>query len=558
MISFSRSTNPPLHVEIQTHRKNPIGLIRSSFWVDGKTRHQTFARITGKTLQQLKAIQAAFRGKALPGDDPRALRTGESREYGGSAALFRLAADIGLERVLYSRKEPWVRCALAMIIGRILFQGSKLSLVHHSSNSSLWSLAGLNENELDVEHHCYLPMDRLLQRQVSIQEALVKKHLQDGSIILYDITSSYFEGEYSESEIVSFGYNRDKKRGCKQIVIGLVCNVQGCPVCVEVFAGNTKDESTVEEKIQQLQSSYGIKRMVFVGDRGMLTQANQEKLKGNGDLDMISSLTHPQILELIKDKTIEPELFDESKIIEIADPNTPDKWLYLCRNPNTAQREKSTRKSLMQALGDRLDKIAQGAKKKSANAEQIAVRLGRAFEKYSLGKFVKWEIIDVKVGKQARAGKGLSWSWDENKIASESLIDGCYVISSTAPKGEMSAEETVQTYKGLSMVEQAFRNFKTASLQMRPICHKTDDRIRAHVFICMLAYYLQWHMNQRLKPLYEQDGKHEQRQWTLAHVLETLMSIRSMKAQLNGIEFEHVDTPTPQQQRILDLLEARR
>lgn len=541
-----------LHVEIQTHRKNPIGLIRSTFRENGKTKHETFARITGKTLAELKVIQAAFRGDAVIVDNP--LKTSDSREFGASKALLELASDIGLDKVIYSRREPWVRSVLAMIVGRILYQNSKLALVHSKDITSLWELVGINEEHLNVEEHCYEPMDRLLQRQQAIQSQLAKQHLKNGTVVLYDITSTYFEGEYENSELVDYGYNRDKKKGHKQVVIGLICNEQGCPVCVEVFSGNTKDDQTVEDKILEMKENYGLGEIVFVGDRGMVTRTHQNRLEAQDGIKFITSLTHNEIQELLGKRTIQLELFDEKELVEIEHPDILGKRLILCRNPETARKEKATREALMNSLGQKLDQIASGATKKKASAENIAERVGRAFEKYKMGKFCEYEIIDVEVGKQKKPGKGLTWKWNQEKVEKESLIDGCYIITSTVATDRMTKEEVVATYKGLSVVEQAFRNLKTASLQMRPIHHKTDERIKAHIFICMLSYYLQWHVMQRLRPLFESNGEFADREWTLERVFETLKCIRKMKVEMNGVELPHIDSPNDQQQKILDLL----
>ena len=242
--------------------------------------------------------------------------------------------------------------------------------------------------------------------------------------ILYDITSSYFEGAYTQSDIVTFGYNRDGKRGHEQMVIALLCSAEGCPVGVEVFDGNTQDASTVPEKIAQLQRLYGLKEIIFVGDRGMITKAVAEKIKGIEGLHTISALTHRQIVELLERKVITAELFDEEKIVEVFDPEEPKRRYCLCR----------------------------------------------------------WDVIDGR----------LSWSFDQDKIVAEKLFDGCYIVSGEVPKEKMAASEVVTSYKKLGLVEEAFRSLKTVQLEVRPVYHKTDDRIRTHVFLCTLAYYLQW------------------------------------------------------------------
>ena len=293
-----------VHLEIQTHRKNPIGILRSSFRKDGNVVHQTYGRLTGMTLEHLRLIQAAFRGEVVPAGSPEALQTHSSREYGGCAALLKLARDTGLDKLLSSRKAPWVDCVLAMVSGRLLYQGSKLSLTNLWEDSAIWELAGVR-GKPDVDTHCYDPMDQLLAKQSRIQKKLAARHLNGGEMVLYDITSTYLEGEYANSSLADYGYNRDRKKGKRQVVAGLVCNSEGCPVAVEVFKGNTKDDTTVMDKIRQLKQSYGLERIVFVGDRGMVTPTNYEKIRECGEVETITALGHGRIIELLESKHVQ-------------------------------------------------------------------------------------------------------------------------------------------------------------------------------------------------------------------------------------------------------------
>jgi len=288
----------PLHLEIQTHRPNPVGLIRSSYRDNGKVKHSTHGRLTGLSLEQLRLIRAAFNQEVIPRGSPEAFQITASKEYGASAAVLSLAKELELDRLIYSRAEPWVKDVLAMVVGRLGYAGSKLSLSHLWPQTALWELCGV-EGAVDVDRHCYEPMDRLLERQGAIQQALAQRHLSSGQAVLYDVTSTYFEGEYEFSQLVCFGYNRDGKRGHEQITLGLVCTPTGCPVAVEVFAGNTPDAKSVPEKIRQLQEDYGIKELIFVGDRGMITRASYEKIKGREGLATITALTHPDLVQLL-------------------------------------------------------------------------------------------------------------------------------------------------------------------------------------------------------------------------------------------------------------------
>ena len=548
-----------LHLEIQSHRANHYGIIRSSFRLNGQVHHTSHGRISGLPLEKLRLLQAAFRGEVVPRAAPDAFQILSSREFGASHALLQLARQLQLHHLLYSRNEPWVGCALAMIIGRLVHAGSKLALSQQGPNSALWELCGV-AGKIDVDKHCYEVMDRLLERQPAIQRALAKKHLQQGQLVLYDITSSYFEGEYAASELVDFGYNRDGKRGHEQMVIGLICNAAGCPVGVEVFAGHTQDASTVPDKIAQIQGEYGLKELIFVGDRGMITQANSQKLQGVAGLQTISALTHRQLVQLLERKVITRELFDERAIAEVIDPDQPRKRYCLCRNPETAKRETQTRQELLELTRQELAAIAPGrqpppgapAKKvparprkaKAPAAEKIGARVGRVLQRYKMGKFVTWSVV---------AGK-LEWQFDQEKIQCEQRFDGCYVIVADVPPEQMAKAEVVASYKKLSFVEQAFRNLKTVQLEVRPVYHKKDERIRAHVFICLLAYYLQWHARQRLQPLFAEDGEGKKRHWTFENVLTHLATIRSERVSSNGVEFELRTTADADHQKIIQLL----
>jgi transposase len=537
-------TTPPIHLEIQCHRSNPVGLLRSSFREDGKIKHSNHGRITGLELDQLKLIQAAFRGEVVPADSLQAFRTIGSKEYGASYALLELAKELELDQILYSRSQRWVEDCLAMIVGRVVYAGSKLALSNQWKNTALWELCGV-KGPVDVEDHCYLPMDRLLERQKAIQRSLAKKHLQSGQLVLYDITSTYFEGEYVDSDLVFFGFNRDRKRGYEQVVLGLVCNGQGCPVGVEVFAGNTLDAETVLDKIQELRREYGLAEIVFVGDRGMITQTNAEALKSIEKLQTISALTHRQIMELLERKVITAELFDEKKIVEVIDPKDLKQRYCLCRNPQTAAQETNTRQRLLDLTQECLAKIVQ--RKKKAKAEKIGAQVGKVLARYKMGKFVEWA---VKNGR-------LEWSFKDGLIAQEKLFDGCYIVNTNVPLKQFKANEVVEAYKKLGGVEKAFRNLKTVSLEIRPVHHKKDERIRSHVFLCVLAYYLLWHMQQRLLPLFEQDGLGKEREWTVANVVERLKGIRRERVSVAGVEYDQVSEADDEQQKILDLLKVK-
>jgi transposase len=541
-----------LHLEIQTSRKSPVGILRTSFRGSGKMKHTQHGRITGCSLAQLKILQLAFRERVVPMDDPDAFRILNSREYGASYSILAIAKQLGLHQVLYSRPEPWVNSLLAMIVGRLVYAGSKLSLCNHHPNTALWELCGI-AGQPDVDVHCYEPMDKLLQRQSAMQKNLARRHLNEGHLVLYDITSIYFEGEYKASELVKFGYNRDRKKGREQVVVGLICNGQGCPVGVEVYSGNTKDETTVFDKVHEIKRDYGIKKIIFVGDRGMVTHSTVEALKDEEDLRMVGALTHGEMMTLLKEKVIEIDLFDERSIHEVTDPAEPSRRYCLCRNPLTAQRESGTRQRLLDLTETGLNDIA--AYKRKTTVEKLGARVGKVLAKYKMGKFIQWSIEADQENLLSKKHR-LLWSVDTDKVANEKRFDGCYIISTDVEKEQMSTVEVVNAYKSLTFVERAFRNLKTVQLEVRPVYHKNDDRIRSHVFLCMLSYYLQWHMEQRLAPLFKDNGEGENRRWTFRGVIDCLAQITRNRVTVNGAEFYQNSTPTEEQQQILSLLEV--
>jgi hypothetical protein len=544
-----------MHLEIQTHRTKPVGVLRSSFRdpQTGKVMHQQHGRITGVPEETLRAIKAALQGKVAPIENANCMQILHSKEFGASAALLALAKDIGLDYAIYSKSSlPWVRDVLAMIVGRILFQGSKLSLAHQWTNTALWELCGVT-GPVDVDEHCYEAMDRLLERQKAIQATLAKKHLSNGCIVLYDITSSYFEGAYEGSELVQFGYNRDGKRGHEQIVIGLLTSAEGCPVAVEVFPGNTQDASTVEGKIKELQQTYGIKELVFVGDRGMVTAANENKIaalpEGEG-IKIISALTHRQMVELLERNDHKRDLFDDTSIVEITDPEKPGYRYCLCRNPASAQRETTTRNELLARTKKELERIS--SRKKLSQEDRLGAQVGRLFAKTKMGKYVEWS---------AKGGR-LVWKVKEDDVAADAALDGCYVIKTTVSAQAMSSHQVVERYKSLIQVEQAFRHLKSVSLEIRPVHHQKDDRIRAHVFLCMLAYHLLWHFMERTAPLIEVQDEaisaglldRKDRSITVQSLIASLKTIQRHEVSLGGAKFEQITNINEQQREILGLL----
>jgi len=367
---------------------------------------------------------------------------------------------------------------------------------------------------------------------------------------LYDITSVYFEGAYEDSQLVRFGYNRDHKKGKEQVVVGLICNDEGCPVGIEVFAGNTKDETTVLDKIKEVKTDYQLEQVIFVGDRGMVTKSNLEALQDDNDIKTISALTHPDMQDLLSRNVIQPDLFDETLSNEVFDPQAPEKRYCLCRNEGTAVRESKTRERLIELTIKGLQTIADYQRKTSV--EKLGARVGKVLAKYKVGKFFDWSIESAE--EELSHSHRLVWTLKSEKIIAEKRLDGCYIISTDVEPKHMNTRQVVATYKSLNYVEQAFRTMKTTHLHVRPVYHKIDRRIRGHLFLCMLSYYIQWHMRQRLQPLFKAEGENKKREWTIQSVIQCLSQLTRNKISMGEAVFYRNSTPTEEQQEILSLL----
>ncbi len=520
-------------------------LVREGYREKGKVKHRTMANISKLPMEVIEHITMMLKGNGVPLREED-LQLGASREYGASSAFKELAESIGLDTVIFSRKTAWRQAVMAMIVGRIVYQGSKLGLSNRYMDTCLWELFGYEKGDRPaVEKACYEPLDQLLKAQPRIQKALAKRHLVDGCMILYDITNIWLEGEYEDSELASHGKAKDRRRGYKQVAIGLITDKLGCPVAVEVFNGSTSDQMTVEKQVMRLASEYGISDVIFAGDRGMLTPKRIEEVNAVG-FKTLTALTHPQMTDLLERTNVSPELFDERNIAEVIDPEHPHIRYFLCRNPHTRKREQAKRGALIAATKDKLEEIARV--KRRRKRDKVAARVGVALAKYRVGKFFEWSVDDAGT---------LEWQIDQAHVEREEALDGCYVIRTDVGLERMSAEESVAGYHRLTHVEKAFRNLKTVSLEMRPVYHKTDDRIRSHVFLCMLAYYVHWHASQRLQPLFKDDGKGEDRRWTMEGVIDRLKSIRKIPCILAGhYLYDKISQPDDEQKKILDLLRA--
>ena len=472
------------------------------------------------------------------------LKLGRSYEFGASYVFKKIAEQLGLDKIIYSTKEQWRNDILALITGRLIYQGSKLSLVNMFNDTSLWSLYGHKQGERpDVYVNCYTPMDKLFDRQNAIQKKLALRHFSDGCMILYDMTNTWLEGEYKDSKLVSYGKPKGWKKGYRQIALGLITDKEGCPVAVEVFKGSTSDQITVYDQVRTISEKYKTKNIIFTGDRGMLTQKSIDEVN-SADFKTITALTHAQIKQMIDTDIIQPELFYERNIAEVSDNNIR---YMLCKNPKTMRQEHTTRKAMISKVCEKLN--AKANVKKKRKTLDVAASIGRIFERYKIGKFFSWNVGD---------NGEVTWSLKQDGIDNEEILDGCYIIRTDVNSDILNKEEVVIGYRNLQKVEFAFKNIKTVLLELRPMYHKNDERLRSHIFLTMLAYYIQWHATRKLTQLFEKDGTHDNQRWTFEIIIERLKSIRKTECLVNGIVIkEEISLPDNEQQKILDLLEVK-
>jgi len=521
-------------------------LVRESYREAGKVKHRTVCNISNLPVEHIEQLKQILKGKYAK-FNAADLETGATYEYGASYVFKELATQIGLDKAICSTKEQWKDDVMAMIVGRIIYQGSKLHLVNQYLNTALWELAGHKYGERpDVEENCYKPMDKLLKRKTRIEKKLASKHLENGTLILYDMTNTWFEGEYNNSENIVYGKPKGGKRGYKQISLGLLTNNEGCPVGVEIFKGSMSDQKTVIGQIKKISKKYGITQAVFVGDRGMLTPKRIDELKET-DFKIITALTHRELKSLVERENIQPDLFDQNNITEIIDSEDTDMRYMLCKNNKEMEKSRKTRQNMIKKVSHLLNEKA--AVKRKRNPLKVAASVGRIFERCKIEKFFNWQVDE---------NGEFTWGLNKYIIEQEEELDGCYVIKTNANQVTVDKNSTVIGYRNLQKVEQAFKNMKTVLLELRPIYHKTDERVEAHIFIVMLAYYLQWHAMQRLKPLFESDGVGKNRLWTFETIVERLKHICKVENIIGDIVIKtNISKPQKDQQCILDLLNIK-
>jgi transposase len=570
-----------MYIESVPNRNSPPAiLLRLCLRQGSKIVKRTLANLSSWPAAQIDSLRRVLKGESLvaPSD---AFHIERSAPHGHVAAALGTLRRLLLEPILSRSRCPERNLVVAMIVARILEPSSKLAtsrgLHPDTASSSLASLLGLDA--AIEETQLYHAMDWLLLRQQNIENALAKRHLSEGSLILYDVSSTYFEGRHCP--LACFGHSRDERRGNPQIVFGLMTNSQGCPIAVEVFKGNTGDPKTVAPQVQKLRQRFRLKQIVLVGDRGMLTSARiRDDLKPQEGLQWISALKSVQIQKLLQGGALQLSLFDQRDLAEIQHPSYPGERLIACLNPLLAEERSRKRKELLQATQKQLDKIVaatQRKKKPLRGRKEIGLAVGRILGRYKMGKHFRLFIED----------DGFRCERKPDNIEREAALDGIYVIRTSVPVQTLSSEKVVGCYKGLSDVERAFRSLKSVDLKIRPIYHHLADRVRAHVFLCMLAYYVEWHMRQALAPVLfdEEDAEAAEaarksivspaqrspkanRKDTLkktsdglpVHSFQTLLkdlaTLTMNQVRIGDQTVQMAATATPVQQRALDLLQV--
>ena len=491
-----------MYIESVPNRNSPPAiLLRESYREDGKVRKRTLCNLSDWPKAHIEGLRGVLKGGTVIATEREAFTITRSLPHGHVGAALGTAHRIGLDRILGPDGNRCRDLVLAMIVGRILDPASKLAaaraLSPATATSSLGTVLGLGEVD---EDELYTALDWLLERQPAIETTLARRHLKNGTLVLYDVSSSYMEGRCCP--IAQRGYSRDRRRGTLQIVYGLLCAPDGCPVAIQVFEGNTGDPMTLATQVEKLKQRFALDHVVLVGDRGMITQARlTEDIKAAG-LDWITALRAPAIQELVKGGALQLSLFDQRDMAAITSPDFPDERLIVCRNPDLAAQRTRKRQELLAATERDLARIqAAVARKRNPlrGAAPIALAVGAVIEQHKMRKHFELAITDHSFG----------FARKTVEIAAEAATDGIYIVRTGLPADVLDDAATVRSYKSLSQVERAFRCIKTVDLHVRPIYHWLADRVRAHVFLCMLAYYLEWHMRQELAPMLFDDTNKE-------------------------------------------------
>ena len=569
-----------MYIESVPNRSSPPAvLLRESYRAGGHVKKRTLANLSKLPTAAIETLRRVLRGERLVNPED-AFTCVRSLPHGHIAAVLGTLKRLGLHTLIARNAGRLRDLVLALIVARVIDAQSKLAtargLAPESAVSTLGETLGLGDVD---QHELYAAMDWLVERQAAIEQRLAKQHLQEHTLVLYDLTSSYLEGTHCP--LAQRGHSRDGKQGTLQIVFGLLCTAAGCPVAVEVFEGSTSDPKTVACQVDKLRTRFGLQRVVLVGDRGMLTAARiREDLAGVDGLRWITTLRAPTIRKLLAAGTVTPSLFDERDLAEVTSELFPGERLVVCRNPLLAAERQRKRQELLAATEKDLAPIAAATTRQNRllrGAAEIGMRVGKVINRHKMAKHFVTTITDDT----------FTYRRDEDKIAAEEQLDGLYIVRSNVEPEQFDAAQTVRAYKDLSKVERAFRSLKSVDLKVRPIHHRRADRVRAHVLLCMLAYYVEWHMRHALAPLLFDDhdpaAAEQQRPSVVAaarrspaalakagckrtdddlpvHSFRTLLTdlgtltANTMQVAESGVTFQLQTDPTPLQQRCFELL----
>lgn len=478
-----------MYIEVVPNRRSRPAILLREGWREGKrVRKRTLANLSDWPASKIEALRRVLKNEPLLRADD-AFLIERSRAHGHIEAVLTCVRRLGLEQLFSAKRSRERDLVLAMLVERLVHPASKLA------TTRLWHTTTLAE-ELDVadadEDELYHAMDWLLERQAKVEKKLAQRHLHEGAQVLYDVTSSYYEGR--TCSLMKFGHSRDGKRGRPIVVYGVLSDVEGRPVALEVYPGNTGDPTTVPTQVHKLRQRFGLGHVVLVGDRGMLTQTQLEHLERHPGLGWISALRSEAVRELVASGALQLSLFDEQNLAELSSPAFPGERLIACFNPLLAEQRRRKREELLQATEQALEKIAREVGRRTKTplkAAEIGKKVGRVIGRFKMAKHFE-TVIEDNVFRYARC---------QHNIEREAQLDGIYVVRTSEPTERLCAEDTVRSYKNLSRVERAFRCLKGIDLLVRPIRHREERRVKAHIFLCVLAYYVEWHLRRALAPL---------------------------------------------------------
>ena len=563
-----------MHINVIPNRgAAPTILLRESFRDGTKVCKRTLANLSALSAAQVQMIRGALRGDVLQAVE-KTFEVIASPAHGHVQAVFLAMQRLGFASVLASKPSRERDLVLAMVASRIICPATKLATTRLWGVSTLAQEFGVNGAD---EDELYAAMDWLLAGQDRIQKKLAARHLKEDSLVLYDLSSSYFEGV--QCPLAKLGYSRDGKRGTLQVNYGLLTDDRGCPVAISVYEGNTSDSTTFVPQVKRLREEFGIHSMVMVGDRGMISQKAIDEMSKDTDVAWITALRSSSIGTLVEQGHLQMGLFDERNLLEISSPDFPGERLVACRNPELAKLRVHTRNDLLLATEKELEKIKLRVESaKLVGKDKIGVAAGKVVNRYKVSKHFELTITD----------DALSFARLQDSIAAEAALDGLYIIRTSVQAQRMDAPTCVRTYKSLAQVERAFRSIKTMDLKVRPIHHHLENRVRAHIFLCMLAYYVEWHMREAWRELMFSDEDQAAKlirdpvapaqrsdeamkkvqsrtldDGTPVHSFQTLMATlagivrntcRTPSGRADAPTFEITTTPNPQQKRALELI----